>query len=78
MLVKTEPIETMRRKNLEEMGLEKSGIIKCGNLLWIDPVSSISKTSMTIAARIISDPIQTIIPLFLMLLLPILFFSLIR
>lgn len=77
-LVETESIETMKKNQLKEMGLETAGRITNGELLQQDPVPSFSKTSMNIAAKIIMNPMQTIAPLFLMLLLPILFFSLIR
>ncbi|MDT2602519.1 class A/C sortase, partial [Enterococcus hulanensis] len=48
-----------------------------GTLLKEDPVSEPERVSMTLAAKIISDPMQTVVPLFLLFLLPILFFSLI-
>ncbi|MGM0337332.1 class C sortase [Enterococcus sp. AZ007] len=48
-----------------------------GTLIKKDPVSEPERVSMTLAAKIISDPMQTVVPLFLLFLLPILFFSLI-
>ncbi|MGM0175359.1 class C sortase [Enterococcus sp. DIV0800] len=77
-LVKKEPVDAVSKEQLQEMGIEKTGTIKNGELFQNDPVPALSKTSMNIAAKIITDPMQTIVPLFLMLLLPILFFSFIR
>ncbi|MEO1769802.1 class C sortase [Candidatus Enterococcus ferrettii] len=77
-LVKQEPLSEANGQQLKELGIKKDGTIKNGELLQADPVPQVTKTSMTIAARIISDPMQTIVPLFLLMLLPILFFSLIR
>ena len=77
-LLKKTALEDADESQLQAVGIEKSGAINNGELLKTDPVPTISKTSMNVAARIISDPMQTVVPLFLMLLLPILFFSLVR
>lgn len=74
-LVKKEPIDTADTDLLAKVGVEKKGKIRNGELLHVDPVKESSKKSMTIAAKIISSPMQTVVPLFLMLLLPILFFN---
>ncbi|MDN6518088.1 MAG: class A/C sortase, partial [Enterococcus sp.] len=77
-LIKKIPLKDADDTQLQAVGLEKKGTIKNGELLKEDPVPTVSKTSMNVAAKIISDPMQTVVPLFLMLLLPILFFSLVR
>ncbi len=77
-LVKKESLKDMTDQQLKQLGLERDGHIRNGELLTTDPVSNIVKLCMNIAAKIISDPMQTIIPLFLLMLLPIIFFSLIR
>lgn len=77
-LVKKEPVDAANQEQMKAVGLEKTGTVDNGELLQNDPVPALSKKSMNVAAKIISDPMQTIVPLFLMLLLPILFFSLIR
>ncbi|EOH90982.1 class C sortase [Enterococcus pallens] len=77
-LVKQEPLSEATDQQLKKLGIKKEGPIKNGELLQADPVPKVTKTSMNIAAKIISDPMQTVVPLFLLMLLPILFFSLIR
>ena len=77
-LVKQESLADAEAEQLKQLGINKDGTIKNGELLQADPVPQVTKTSMNIAAKIISDPMQTVVPLFLLMMLPILFFSLIR
>ncbi|MBO1306233.1 class A/C sortase [Enterococcus sp. 669A] len=77
-LVKQESLTDADAAQLKQLGINKDGTIKNGELLQADPVPQVTKTSMNIAAKIISDPMQTVVPLFLLMMLPILFFSLIR
>ncbi|MGM0213615.1 class C sortase [Enterococcus sp. AZ109] len=77
-LVKKESLQAATNNQLKQLGVKKDGQVENGELLKNDPISKFIKLCMSIAAKIISDPMQTVIPLFLLMLVPIIFFGLIR
>ena len=71
------PLRGADQNLMDQMNLKRNKGKINGDILKADPISTPEHISMTLAAKIISDPLQTIVPLFLLFLLPILFFSLI-
>lgn len=76
-LKSVQPLQDAQNELFKQMKLKREDGKINGTILEDDPVSESERVSMTLAAKIISDPMQTVIPLFLLFLLPILFFSLI-
>lgn len=76
-LKSVQPLQDAQNELFKQMKLKREDGKINGTILADDPVSESERVSMTLAAKIISDPMQTVIPLFLLFLLPILFFSLI-
>ncbi|MGM0124005.1 sortase A [Enterococcus sp. AZ194] len=73
-----QPLKTAEVAVLKELGLVQQNKKVTGELVKSDPVHSFQKRSMLLSARVISEPMQTIVPLFLLFLLPILFLNFIR
>lgn len=71
------PLKEAEADLFDQMNLTRTNAKVNGEILKEDPISTPEHWSMTLAAKIISDPLQTVVPLFLLFLLPILFFSLI-
>lgn len=76
-LKSVQPLNDANDDLIKQMRLKREAGKINGTILQEDPISESERVSMTLAAKIISDPMQTVIPLFLLFLLPILFFSLI-
>ena len=57
------------------MNLSMTGNVSGDNLIKTSPISPFEQLSMDLAAHIISDPMQVMIPFFLLLVLPILFLN---
>jgi sortase A len=72
-----EPLHDAEDELFKKLKLKRDDGKIDGTIVKKDPVSEPERVSMTLAAKIISDPMQTVVPLFLLFLLPILFFSLI-
>lgn len=77
-LVSVQPLKESDRALFKELGLEKTEAKMNSELIKKDPVSTFDQTSMTLSAKIVSEPMQTIVPLFLLFLIPILFLNFIR
>ncbi|KAF1297552.1 class A sortase [Enterococcus sp. JM4C] len=77
-LSSVQPLKTAEDQLVSELGLARKKQTKAKQLLATDPVTSFEKTSMLLAAKIISEPMQTIVPLFLLFLMPILFLNMVR
>ncbi|MGM0126306.1 sortase A [Enterococcus sp. AZ194] len=73
-----QPLKTANDSLLKELGLERFQGKVTSELISNNPVSAFDKTSMNLSAKIISEPMQTIVPLFLLFLMPILFLNFIR
>ncbi|MDR0921638.1 MAG: class C sortase [Lactobacillales bacterium] len=79
-LINTLPIShlsTQNRPLLKQMELTQKIQKVDGTIVSENPISLFCQFSMKLAASIISNPVQTIVPLFLMFVLPIIFLSLI-
>jgi sortase A len=76
-LKSVEPLHDAEDELFKKLKLKRDDGKIDGTIVKKDPVSEPERVSMTLAAKIISDPMQTVVPLFLLFLLPILFFSLI-
>ncbi|MHC5267698.1 sortase family protein [Enterococcus sp. LJL98] len=76
-LKSVEPLKNLDEGEFTQLNLKRSSEKSDGALIKIDPISSFDKLGMSLAAKIVSDPMQTIVPLFLLFIMPILFFSLI-
>lgn len=61
--------------NSKTMNLSMTGNVSGDNLIKMNPISPFEQLSMDLAAHIISDPMQVMIPFFLLLVLPILFLN---
>jgi sortase A len=72
-----EPLHDAEDELFKKLKLKRDDGKIDGTIVKKDPVSEPERVSMTLAAKIIYDPMQTVVPLFLLFLLPILFFSLI-
>lgn len=77
-LVSVQPLKESDGVLFKELGLEKTEAKMNSELIKKDPVSTFDQTSMTLSAKIVSEPMQTIVPLFLLFLIPILFLNFIR
>ncbi|KAF1295613.1 class A sortase [Enterococcus sp. JM4C] len=73
-----QPLKTADAEVLKELGLLQQDKKVTGELIKKNPVDSFQKSSMLLSARVISEPMQTIVPLFLLFLMPILFLNFIR
>lgn len=69
------PLNEATPTQLKQLKIKQEDKKIDGTILKNDPVSEPERVSMNLAAKIISDPMQTVVPLFLLFLLPILFFS---
>ena len=77
-LTSVQPLDDSSETQIKQMDLKKSDKKSDGVVVKKEPVTEFESFSMAIAARFVADPLQTIIPMFLFFLLPILFFSLMR
>lgn len=77
-LTGVQPLDDSSETLIKQMDLKKSDKKSDGVVVKKEPVTEFESFSMAIAARFVADPLQTIIPMFLFFLLPILFFSLMR
>lgn len=75
--VRTTALDDLSSEEFKQLNIVREKKKTKGILLDQDPIPAFDKTSMSLAAKIVSDPMQTIIPLFLLFIMPILFFSLI-
>lgn len=73
-----QPLKTADKEVIKELGLLQTNQKITGELVKKNPVHSFEKKSMVLSAKIISEPMQTIVPLFLLFLMPILFLNFIR
>ncbi|WP_288393838.1 class C sortase [uncultured Vagococcus sp.] len=62
----------MKRLNLEKKSLRDEGI-----LIEKEPLNNLEKTSIKLASKVVSEPLQMIIPIFFLFIMPIIFFGLI-
>lgn len=72
------PIEEVDQTIIQKMGIENKSKQSDGVIIKKDPISFLQQYSMNLAANILSDPVQTIVPLFLLFVLPIIFLNLIH
>lgn len=61
----------MKRLNLEKKSLRDEGI-----LIEKEPLNNLEKTSIKLASKVVSEPLQMIIPIFFLFIMPIIFFGL--
>ena len=74
-LKSVQPLNETTPEQTKQLNIKKEDTAIDGTIVKKDPVSEPERVSMNLAAKIISDPMQTVVPLFLLFLLPILFFS---
>ncbi|MGM0112756.1 class C sortase [Enterococcus sp. DIV0187] len=78
-LSNVQPINRASKQRLKQLGIKSNGQkISSSKILNKRRVSPFQQFAMLIAAKFVSEPLQTMVPMFLFFLLPILFFSLIR
>ncbi len=77
-LVSKESVYHVSKKRLEELGLQQKKTTDTQTLVKQQPIPPFQNFAMMIAAKFVSEPLQTIVPMFIFLVLPILFFALIR
>ena len=77
-LSSVQPLKEAKDELVKELGLARTNKNITGELIQTNPVTSFDQTSMTLSAKIISEPMQTIVPLFLLFLIPTLFLNFIR
>lgn len=73
-----EPVQEMNAGELSSIGLKQTTKKSDGKMVKKNPVSAFQSFAMTVAARFVKEPLQTILPMFLFFMLPILFFNLLR
>ena len=73
-----EPIQGMDQQEMVSLGLRQTTAKSDGTIVEKNPVSQVQSFAMVVAARFVREPLQTILPMFLFFMLPILFFSLLR
>lgn len=73
-----QPINGASEELLKQLGIKNSVQDSDGKILTKRKVTPAQQFAMTISAKFVSEPLQTMVPMFLFFLLPILFFSLIR
>lgn len=73
-----QPIKSASTQLLENVGVTAQAQETPKKMLTKNRVTPLQQFSMLIAAKFVSEPLQTMVPMFLFFLLPILFFSLIR
>lgn len=74
-----QPINGASENLLKQLGIKSNDQTKStGEILKKRRVTPFQQLAMMIAAKFVSEPLQTMVPMFLFFLLPILFFSLIR
>ncbi|OTO67782.1 hypothetical protein A5865_003461 [Enterococcus sp. 12E11_DIV0728] len=73
-----EPINGASKAILKELGVTAKQPKPTGQILAKRRITPFQQFTMLIAAKFVSEPLQTMVPMFLFFLLPILFFSLIR
>ena len=72
------PIEVVDKTIIQKMGIENKGKQSDGVIIKKNSISFLQQFSMNLAGNILSDPVQTIVPLFLLFVLPIIFLNLIH
>lgn len=75
-LVKEQPLKAQTSHQLQQLGLEVSGEVK-SKIYEGEAYSWLQRLAMMISAMMVNNPLQTIIPIVLMLVVPILFLNLI-
>lgn len=73
-----EPVQEMNAEELSSIGLKQTTKKSDGKMVKKNPVSAFQSFAMAVAARFVKEPLQTILPMFLFFMLPILFFNLLR
>lgn len=73
-----EPVQEMNAGELSSIGLKQTAKKSDGKMVKKNPVSAFQSFAMAVAARFVKEPLQTILPMFLFFMLPILFFNLLR
>ena len=73
-----QPINGAGEALLKQLGIKKEARESKERLLAEPKVTPFQTFAMSLAAKFVSEPLQTMVPMFLFFLLPILFFSLIR
>ena len=73
-----EPVQEMNVGELSSIGLKQTTKKSDGKMVKKNPVSAFQSFAMAVAARFVKEPLQTILPMFLFFMLPILFFNLLR
>lgn len=76
--VKRLSIEEVDQEVTQQIGVENKGKQSEGVLVKKNPISFFQQLGMNLAANILADPVQTVVPLFLLFVLPIIFLNLIR
>lgn len=74
----TYPVTDASSKILKSLGVQQKKLKASRQLVTKQPLSAFQQLAMAIAAKFVSEPLQTMVPMFLFLILPILFFGLMR
>lgn len=77
-LVQKLPIAEVDQEIIQKIGIKNKSEQLDGILINENPVSFLQQFGMNLAANILFDPVQTVVPLFLLFVLPIIFLNLIR
>ena len=70
-------LSTLSATELAQLGLEKKRTDIDGTILADSPVHPINSWSMSVASKIVAEPLQTLIPIVFFLLVPILLFHIV-
>ena len=77
-LFKTESIAEMNKEQVGNLGFVQNGQVSSGQIYGNQTFSFLLSLAMQIAAAIVSDPLQTVIPISLLLVVPILLLNIIN
>ncbi|WP_442773687.1 class C sortase [Lactococcus hircilactis] len=79
-LIETQPLKQLGSTQLKTLGIEHKGVLKkaqAGKIYSGDSYTWYESLAIMVAAMMVNNPLQTIIPVVLMLVVPILFLNLI-
>ncbi|MBO1299614.1 MULTISPECIES: class C sortase [unclassified Enterococcus] len=76
-LVSVRGINEMDETELDEIGFEKNSETIDGTIVKNSPIEPFNATSMIVASRVVSDPLQTLIPIVFFLLVPVILFNIV-
>lgn len=77
-LTNIQPLSSIDNKKLEEFGMNRAEKKTDGKIVKKSPVNNVEAATMSLASVISGNPLQTMVPILLLLVIPILFLNIIR